>query len=90
MRTQSSWAGVGYSFPLLKAWLPMRQMNAGPSWPVPSVVKPASRSSSYPVVGVVSQPRTTGPPHFPKSTATMAPLVRVHFAIGSAWAAGPP
>lgn len=65
----------------------MRQMKAGPSRPVPVVVKPPVCSSSYPVVGVVSQPRSTLPPNGPKSTATMAPWVGVHCATGSALAA---
>ncbi len=39
------------------------------------------------MVGVASQPRNSGPPHAPKSTATIAPWVGVQNSSGSAIAA---
>ncbi len=84
MLTQGSSAGVGYWAPLPKVLLPRRQMKPGPSCWVPVVVNPALCSRFMPVVGWASQPRTTPPPQWPKSTATTAPVVAVHSSIGSA------
>jgi hypothetical protein len=69
----------------------MRQMNAGPSRCVPSVVNPAAFSASYPVVGVASQPRSMSPGGKPrKSTMTRTPTEDVHELVGSAAAATDP
>lgn len=87
MVVQGSSAGVGYWVPPLKLPVPRRQMKAGPSCSVPVVVKPALCSRFMPVLGSASQPRTTPPPQWPKSTATIAPVVAVQSSIGSATAA---
>ena len=79
-------AGRGGCVPPCMPAPPTRQITPGPSRPAPAVANPASCSRSSPVVGVASQPRTTGPPHGPKSTATIAPLVGVHASRGSALA----
>src|SRR6185437_15471667 len=50
----------------------MRQTNAGPSCAVPLVCQPPWLSSANPVVGVLPQARSSGPPNGPKSTTTVA------------------
>src|ERR1700722_9436612 len=65
-------------------------MNPGPSWSVPVVRQPPSFSRANPVVGVVPQDRSTGPPQWPKSTPTITPVVVVHPLSGLAAAAAGP
>ncbi len=75
--THGSSFGVGYMAPSWNAWLPIRQMSAGPSCASPAVLKPAACSSAYPDGWSIPQPRTIGPPQRAKSTATIVPRADV-------------
>lgn len=70
--------------PLRKLPLAMRHTKPGPSCTVPMVLKPTACSACRPLVGAAAQPRTVGPPQWPKSTATVTPLLAVHVAAAAA------
>src|SRR6185437_11724983 len=64
----------------------MRQTKAGPSCAVPLVCQPPWLSRANPVVGVLPQARSSGPPNEPKSTTTVALDEALQSLTGSALA----